>query len=81
MASLHIQHLKNDIDQYLNLATETTQKIGNTTPKAILDYLKEQSTVKLHFALVYGKYGVPLSMSLDSTFTALNTSDGNAFFF
>lgn len=51
MASLHIQHLKNDIDQYLNLATETTQKIGNTTQKAltatqkaILDYLKEDPT-------------------------------------
>lgn len=88
MASLHIQHLKNDINQYLNSTIETTQKTENTTKKAItttqkaiLDYLKEQSTVKLHFALVYGKYGVPLSMSLDSTFTALNTSDGNAFFF
>ena len=51
MSSLHIQHLKNDIDQYLNLATETTQKIGNTTQKAltatqkaILDYLKEDPT-------------------------------------
>lgn len=51
MARLHIQHLKNDIDQYLNLATETTQKIGSTTQKAltatqkaILDYLKENPT-------------------------------------
>lgn len=53
MANLHIQHLKNDIDQYLNSTIETTQKTENTTkkaitttPKAILDYLKEQSTVK-----------------------------------
>ena len=48
MASLHIQHLKNDIDQYLNSTTDTTQKTLTTTQKtltttqkAILDYLKE----------------------------------------
>ena len=48
MASLHIQHLKNDIDQYLNSTTDTTQKTPTTTQKtltatqkAILDYLKE----------------------------------------
>ena len=48
MASLHIQHLKNDIDQYLNSTTDTTQKTltttqktQTTTQKAILDYLKE----------------------------------------
>ena len=48
MASLHIQHLKNDIDQYLNSTANTTQKNKNTTQKtltatqkAILDYLKE----------------------------------------
>lgn len=48
MASLHIQHLKNDIDQYLNTTTDTTQKTPTTTQKtltatqkAILDYLKE----------------------------------------
>ena len=47
MASLHIQHLKNDIDQYLNSTANTTQKNKNTTQKtltatqkAILDYLK-----------------------------------------
>ena len=47
MASLHIQHLKNDIDQYLNSTTDTTQKTPTTTQKtltatqkAILDYLK-----------------------------------------
>ena len=48
MAWLHIQHLKNDIDQYLNSTTDTTQKTLTTTQKtltttqkAILDYLKE----------------------------------------
>ena len=48
MACLHIQHLKNDIDQYLNSTTDTTQKTPTTTQKtltatqkAILDYLKE----------------------------------------
>ena len=51
MASLHIQHLKNDIDQYLNSTIDTTQKIRKTTQKtltttqkAILDYLKEHPT-------------------------------------
>ena len=50
MASLHIQHLKTDIDQYLNSTAETTQKNRTTTQKtltatqkAILDYLKEHS--------------------------------------
>ena len=45
MASLHIQHLKADIDQYLNSTIDTTQKSEVTTPKklsatqkAILDY-------------------------------------------
>ena len=48
MASLHIQHLKADIDQYLNSTIDTTQKSEVTTPKklsatqkAILDYLKD----------------------------------------
>ena len=48
MASLHIQHLKSDIDQYLNSTAETTQKDRKATQKtltatqkAILDYLKE----------------------------------------
>lgn len=48
MASLHIQHLKTDIDQYLNSVEDTTQKNRKTTQKtltatqkAILDYLKE----------------------------------------
>ena len=41
MACLHIQHLKNDIDQYLNSTTDTTQKTLTATQKAILDYLKE----------------------------------------
>lgn len=49
MASLHIQHLKSDIDQYLNSTidnttpkeTNTTQKPLSATQKAILDYLKE----------------------------------------
>ena len=46
-ASLHIKHLKTDIDQYLNSAVGTTQKSKATTqktltatPKTILDYLK-----------------------------------------
>ena len=48
MASLHIQHLKTDIDQYLNSTANTTQKKETTTQKrlsatqkAILDYLKD----------------------------------------
>ena len=48
MVSLHIQHLKNDIDQYLNTTVDTTQKSRTTTQKtltatqkAILEYLKE----------------------------------------
>ena len=48
MASLHIQHLKADIDHYLNSTTDTTPKNKTTTPKAltatqkaILDYLKD----------------------------------------
>ena len=48
MASLHIQHIKTDIDQYLNSAEDTTQKNKTTTQKtlsstqkAILDYLKD----------------------------------------
>ena len=51
MASLHIQHLKNDIEQYLNSTIDTTQKNKTTTQKtltttqkAILDYLKEHPT-------------------------------------
>ena len=51
MASLHIQHLKNDIDQYLNTTVDTTKKNRTTTQKtltatqkAILDYLKEHPT-------------------------------------
>lgn len=51
MVSLHIQHLKNDIDQYLNTTVDTTQKNRTTTQKtltatqkAILDYLKEHPT-------------------------------------
>ena len=51
MMSLHIQHLKNDIDQYLNTTADTTQKNKTTTQKtltatqkAILDYLKEHPT-------------------------------------
>lgn len=35
---------KNDIDQYLNSTIDTTQKIRETTPKAIFDYLKEHPT-------------------------------------
>ena len=48
MANLHIQHLKADIDQYLNSTADTTQKNETTTQKrlsatrkAILDYLKD----------------------------------------
>ena len=48
MANLHIQHLKADIDQYLNSTADTAQKKETTTQKtlsaiqkAILDYLKE----------------------------------------
>ena len=48
MASLHIQHLKTDIDQYLNSTVDTTQKNEaatqkalTITQKAILDYLKD----------------------------------------
>ncbi len=48
MAALHAQHLRSDIDQYLNSTVDTTQKKGkttqkipSTTQKAILDYLKE----------------------------------------
>ena len=48
MTRLHIQHLKTDIDQYLNSAADTTQKNKPTTQKAltatqksILDYLKD----------------------------------------
>ncbi len=51
MASLHSQHLKNDIDQYLNTTVDTTQKNRTTTQKtltatqkAILDYLEEHPT-------------------------------------
>lgn len=51
MVSLHIQHLKNDIDQYLNITVDTTQKNKTTTQKTltatqktILDYLKEYPT-------------------------------------
>ena len=51
MASLHIQHLKSDIDQYLNTTIDTaqktiqtTQKIITTTQKTILEYLKEHPT-------------------------------------
>lgn len=51
MVSLHIQHLKNDIDQYLNTTVDTTQKNKTTTQKTltatqktILDYLKEHPT-------------------------------------
>lgn len=47
-ASLHIQHLKSDINQCLNSTTDTTQKNRITTQKtltatqkAILGYLKE----------------------------------------
>lgn len=48
MAQLHAQHLRIDIDQYLNTTAGTTQKKStttqkplSTTQKAILDYLKE----------------------------------------
>ena len=48
MANLHIQHLKTDIDQYLNSTADTTQKkeittqkVLSATQKAILDYLKD----------------------------------------
>lgn len=48
MASLHILHLKSDIDQYLHSAEDTTQKSSittqktlTTTQKAILAYLKD----------------------------------------
>ena len=48
MTRLHIQHLKTDIDQYLNSTADTTQKNKPTTQKAltatqkaILDYLKD----------------------------------------
>ncbi len=48
MATLHAEHLRTDIDQYLNSTVDTTQKKGkttqktlSTTQKAILDYLKE----------------------------------------
>ena len=48
MATLHAQHLRNDIDQYLNTTASTTQRNNNTTQKtlsttqkAIIDYLKE----------------------------------------
>ena len=48
MASLHIQHLKSDIDHYIKSTMDTTQKNKTTTQevltatqKAILDYLKD----------------------------------------
>ena len=51
MATLHAQHLRADIDQYLNTIAGTTQKRKSTTQKklsttqkAILDYLKEYPT-------------------------------------
>ena len=51
MATLHAQHLKADIDQYLNATDNTTQKERNTTQKAlsstqkaILDYLIKHPT-------------------------------------
>ena len=50
MARLHIQHLKTDIDKYLNSTVDTTQKNKRTTQKAltatqkaIFDYLKDHS--------------------------------------
>ena len=49
-ASLHIKHLKADIDQYQKSSIDTTQKSKTTTqktltatPRAILDYLKDHS--------------------------------------
>ena len=52
MASLHIQHLRNDIDQYQNTTTDATQKHPTATRQEVAEALGNitEDGIKYHFS-------------------------------